>query len=377
MRFLFSRPRILIAAFAIAGACIFGSPVIAGTMDGGGGKFRKARPVTDEDVKSAVYRAGIVSPYVLKYIEATKNSTRGNYRPENGREELPFDPEVLQKLFPGAGKEDAYQKLAKMRFKPSDKPCRNKYGRGAASAYPYDSNEICFSIPMIRKSAKGANLEQRVLALALHEIAHKMGVESEKKAEAFEKLLQRALPADSAPLVTDEIESLYFTLTATRRNTVLSQLNGLLPEHRISKEKVLECQDELRRDPSIASYFSSSEQIIDWALYGPPSKGETCYKLAKLSSLLGSIGARMEHSNIPLEIFRPELSSKLGLSKDDIQEIDRFCASHGTGGIEESPKLVESLRALESAAEEALRALNASNAGLKGLFFYVDTLEAQ
>ncbi len=370
MRLPFLQPEFPKAACFLALLLLaLGPASLAGTMDTGGGNFGKDRPVNSEDVEHAILQARKLAPFVLQYIEATTQRLRGEIRPGKGRDERPFDPEVLRSLFPGEGKENVYERLAKMKFVPSKKPCLDKKKKArAASAFPYESNEICFDVALIKNGAKRSNVQQRVLAFALHEIVHKMGVENEEKAKALEEMLRRALPADPASIVTDESERMYFALVRGR-NGAVNLLRDLLPEFRAGKESLEACRESWARDPRLAEFLAEADRITDWAQFGP-SKGESCYKLAKLSSVLGDLGDAMDHSNVPLEILPPRLTARIRIDWREIHEFEDFCEAKGDAGLNSNPELLAKLRKLLASSSDAVDELNNIDAGLMGTEHY-------
>ena len=181
-----------------------------GTIDGGGGPYKAERKVEDKDIKHALESAKLVMPYLFNYWESYWYGL--NWGVQYGPDSHVVDKEILATFFPmDPAKKDVFQRFAEMTLKPTDQPCYDKFKNPmAASAWPYESNEICFSLPLIRANATIANLYNRILALVFHEMIHKMGTENEEKADRIEKwVIERFLPADTFDYTRERLSNLF------------------------------------------------------------------------------------------------------------------------------------------------------------------------
>lgn len=191
-----------------------------GTMDGGGGVYARDSEVSTNDVQRAILWSKMMSPMVLHYLEAIKLKLR--FSPEIDFNLYSFDPSVLNALFPEPPKMDVFQKITTLEFYSSlNSPCHDEFGRKrAASAFPYDSPRICFDVSLIKTQAQSTNLMRRVLALALHEILHKMGLKDEKKAREFERLLNQMLPNDLPASFQKHLDKSYLLVSDIRTGSI-------------------------------------------------------------------------------------------------------------------------------------------------------------
>jgi hypothetical protein len=187
-------------------------------IGGGGGDYDKDQKPTPEQVREAITVARQIVPFVLNHLEGVITDARAvgaaqylraRTAPDAG---IPLGTYGL--LFPWPRTStDAQSKWSEitLRIEPQ-KPCYDDRGNEkAASALPLVSNEICLSIPKIGAGAVRVNIVQRVVALLIHELSHKMGVEDHV---ILEKSLLAMLPPDPSLVLKEPLRQLRQSLGA-------------------------------------------------------------------------------------------------------------------------------------------------------------------
>ena len=182
---------------------------------GGGGDFKPDDPATDDDVRSAIEEAKGLAPFVLNHLETVIVNARAAGTSKQlgsgakGAERVPR--EVYAKMYPWPkSTDDVHERWLRARFNVEPvKPCYDGDGKErAASAFPFESDDICMSIPLIKANAKKGNVLQRIVALMIHELAHKAGVRDEDQAKLLEDVVKDGIPADPKRFLSKRVEAL-------------------------------------------------------------------------------------------------------------------------------------------------------------------------
>lgn len=189
---------------ALLSFLLFAAPFVpcaqAGPGVSGGGDFRADPKASAAETRAAIHEARRVLPFVWKALEAETVEARA----KGLRDEAPISRPMMNALFPWPKPgPDVYALTASIELLIQEEgPCRDGQGAAkAASAFPFESKSICFSIPWIVRESTRANLLRRVTALLAHEVAHKLGLREEAPALALEKEISRRLPADPLELL--------------------------------------------------------------------------------------------------------------------------------------------------------------------------------
>jgi hypothetical protein len=182
-----------------------------GSSGGGGDYLQDAKP-TPQQVMIAIDEARRTVPFVLNHLESVITDARAigssQFFQAKTTAETAIPLETYQKMFPWPEKkDDAQARWQRLTFKIEPaKPCYDEAGmEKAASAVPLNSDTLCLSIPKIRESAVQANLVQRLTALLVHELSHKMGVSDHRVLE--QSILSR-LPVHSRQALEGPINEL-------------------------------------------------------------------------------------------------------------------------------------------------------------------------
>lgn len=196
-----------------------------GPGSGGGADYQQDAKPSDEQVVVAIAEARRIVPFVLNHLESVITNARATgsaklFNP-NGSGDATIPLSTFQKLFPWPErKEDVQARWQRLHFTIEPvKPCYDDDGNEkAASAVPIDSDEVCVSIPKIRQIAVVANLVQRITAILVHEVSHKMGVTDHLILEAA---VRTQLPANPRQTLEGPLKNLADTIGSSEGGMTL------------------------------------------------------------------------------------------------------------------------------------------------------------
>jgi len=224
--------------------CIGGLAIgVQGPGISGGGDITIDPPPAEAEVRQSILDARKVVPFVLNSIETLIVSRKAGVSQSPGGNEiavavysLPSD--MIKKMFPWPNPGlDIHARLAKIKFKIEEKEsCLDGLKiHKAASAFPIESSEICFSIAEIQKQTRKSNLNRKVVALMLHELLHKQDIIDEEQVKLVEKLAEAHLPSDPLKLIqhqfskqskgSGQLQTSLLELMMTAGNTALKLLS--------------------------------------------------------------------------------------------------------------------------------------------------------
>lgn len=281
-----------IFSFPIASALQRQGP---GAGGGGGDYHRDLKPSSDE-VRRAIEEARETVPFVLNHLESVITNARSvgteTYLSNLSTPDGAIPSATYRLLFPWPGNtEDAQAKWARTTLNIEEaKSCYDDSGNEkAASAIPLTSSQICVSIPRIQETAVRANLVQRITALFIHELSHKMGVTDHLQIETS---LVAMLPAESSLVLHSPKEELLQSLVSAEE--------GFVP-----------LVDETLQ-------LVKSSRTPDWS--------SVCYNLASMSALAKNFGEPDLLNGVALALLRPSLEAE----KQAIYLRTRFFAAYCT-----------------------------------------------
>lgn len=287
--FLFLRP----AAFALGPG-----------ISGGGNLIPDPLP-TVEEVKIAIQEARRSLPFVLNAIEAEvvriKAGRNIGSHAVFGTFLSQFPRSFIQTLFPWPSpKMNIQDRLLKIKIKVNEtRPCVDGLGsHKAASAIPFENDEICFSIPEIRKHSTRTNIKKRVVALLAHEVMHKQGIHEEAPIQKMEQFIERNLPDDPLKLVL-------FNFSNT--NADGSQTQGTL-----------------------LSLIKKSSEAAIAELAGSQDWGLTCLRIGLISGLIQGLDGVMELKPFLLQINRPSSLAEIKALKLRGSFLPFYCHNFST-----------------------------------------------
>ena len=271
--------------------------VAAGPGSGsGGGDYDPDRPVTELQVRETIVRAWNLVPFVLNYYEtiivnARANGTSGNRAVSKSTMGLLFP-------WPKPGP-DAQEKWHEIHLRiDQEKPCYNSAREEkAASAYPFESLEICVSLPVILGHASSATLLRRLTALLVHELSHKMGLNDETEAWRLEAEINANLPTNFEKVLSSSISSL-FLQAQDAKGSFTDHLNRVI--------------NEITR--------SQRGGALDW--------GEICYDLSSISVHGEEFGYEADVTGYAFETLRPiDRAEELSIRRRS-SVLQYYCNAH-------------------------------------------------
>jgi|GEM_PF-3231876 len=279
------------------------SPAFAlGPGISGGGNLIPDPPPTVEEVKIAIQEARRSLPFVLNTIEAEvvriKAGRNIGSHAVFGTFLSQFPISFIQTLFPWPSpKMNIQDRLLKIKIKVSDnKPCVDGLGsHKAASAIPFENDEICFSIPEIQKHSTRTNIKKRVVALLAHEVMHKQGIHEEEPIQKMEQFIERNLPDDPLKLIL-------FNFSNT--NADGSQTQG-----------------------SLLSLIKKSSEAALAELATGKDRGLTCLRVGLISGLIQGLDGVMELKPFLLQINRPSSLAEIKALKLRGSFLPFYCQS--------------------------------------------------
>lgn len=188
----------------------------AGGADGGGGNAGLTESVSEKEIAELIQTLPLYLPPILYTLE--------NYN--HGKSELIqsyfeshqyTDPKkatsllisVLKKIY----KTDAiYSELRNVTFKPKmEGACKDLQNEDKdGSAFNEEKNEICLSVPRLKKRVNNLSLLVESLALAIHELSHRLGA-TEPEAQIIQYVVVstfQLISKSSFNIISDRLDPL-------------------------------------------------------------------------------------------------------------------------------------------------------------------------
>jgi hypothetical protein len=218
-----------------------------GSGGGDGGDYSKDEKPSPEQVTVAIDEARRLVPFVLNYLESVITNARATGSAKlyqagsQGDTSIPLD--TFKKLFPWPEKKDDVQaRWQQLQFNIEPlKPCYDEFGKEkAASAFPATSIELCVSVEMIRNVAVTANLVQRITALLVHEVSHKMEV---KDHLILETAIRYGLPSNPRRVLEVPLKTLLASVDPTDKTGILTLVSNSLAKIETGKDWAAICYD--------------------------------------------------------------------------------------------------------------------------------------
>jgi len=212
----------------------------AGTSDrGGGGNLPTAKALSAEEILGVIKNIKItmepvlfrLEAYGITHDQALKVFKEAGYpEPELSAKRL---LSVLAKMF--GGREPAvYPLFRKLRFVGVvDGPCHDlQNGDRDGSAFNSDPNEICLSVPRLQKKVDHLSELSEILALAIHEISHRVGA-TEEEAQSIQFVILKQFGASTPESFNSAFLSAFYNTPTvwgfTSPNAFLEKSSASIP----------------------------------------------------------------------------------------------------------------------------------------------------
>lgn len=151
------------------------SEVSSGGESGGGGSTLPKEKATPEKITENISNLKKFLPGVLYRFEWSANRDRRRTDLDSGQKKT---LKLYSKLIKNEKGETVYQLLPTWNFvaKPFG-ACKDLHGSDSdASAFGEGSNDICFSVERLSQKLTSEEAQRSLIALAIHEISHRMGI---------------------------------------------------------------------------------------------------------------------------------------------------------------------------------------------------------
>ena len=229
------RKWIPIASMAALSFATFPSTALAakeGVAHGGGTDAAIARRLTIHELRSL---AKDIKAHLLPVLNYQEQLAKGRVYPEPMRSsrlqnQVRISGKLLRsvqaKLFPETGR-DAFHELANLDFKLRENgPCVDlQFHDKDATAFNADPREICLSAKRLLRKLTTANVMTELLAVAGHELAHRMGAD-EPEALEFQKVIRHTQLAGSLGEYTWRLSRIMTDNSPIFTNTAIRDLSA-------------------------------------------------------------------------------------------------------------------------------------------------------
>lgn len=188
----------------------------AGGADGGGGNAGLTEPVSEKEIAKLILSLPFYLPPILYTLENYNHGKSELIQPYFKSHQYP-DPKkatfllisVLKKIFEA---DAIYVELKKITFKPNlEDACKDLQNEDKdGSAFNEEKNEICLSVPRLQKRVNNLSLLVETLALAIHELSHRLGA-TEPEAQIIQYVVNSSfqlISPNSYDFISDQLDPL-------------------------------------------------------------------------------------------------------------------------------------------------------------------------
>jgi len=196
-----------------------------GTVDGGGGgdiEIKKEAQVSEKEIEYVINKLSRIMKFVFYFHEM--------YQVDHFGRRVEMDPVLVSayKIIFQYKFKDIYKTLEKIKFTPRrNQPCQDlAFNDRDGSAFNEDKTEICLSVERIKSKVNESNFVTEIVALAGHEVAHRMGA-NEPEAKAFQKAIEKSFNVKDIDLLIKTVTNRLYYLRVLGDDDGNGQYEGI------------------------------------------------------------------------------------------------------------------------------------------------------